>query len=102
MEDGRVPGSILVSSVKGRQRQRFESAECWWRIAEYRVRLLLVVLKKRKAKTAVRIRRLVVEDGRVPGSTLVSSVKGKEGKDRGSNPPSAGGGWQSTGFVSGW
>ena len=32
-----------------------------------------------------------MEDGRVPGSTLVSSVKGKEGKDRGSNSPSAGG-----------
>ena len=43
-----------------------------------------------------------MEDGRVPGSTLVSSVKGKEGKDSGSNPQSAGGGGQSTGFVSGW
>ena len=58
-----------------------------------------------------------MEDGRVPGSTLVSSVKGKEGKDSGwnppsavigkegndsgSNPPSDGGGWQSTGFDSG-
>ena len=69
-------------------------------MAEYRVRLLLVLLKERKAKTAVRIRRVLVEDGRVPGSTLVSSVKGKEGKDSGSNPPSAGGGWQSTGFNS--
>ena len=69
-------------------------------MAEYRVRLLLVLIKERKAKTGVRIRRVLVEDGRVPGSTLVSSVKGKEGKDRGSNPPSAGGGWQSTGFYS--
>ena len=60
------------------------------------------MLKDRKAKTAVRIRRVLVEDGRVPGSTLVSSVKGKEGKDSGSNPQSAGGGGQSTGFVSGW
>ena len=41
-----------------------------------------------------------MEDGRVPGSTLVSSVKGKESKDSGSNPPSGGGGWQSTGFDS--
>ena len=41
-----------------------------------------------------------MEDGRVPGSTPVSSVKGKGGKDSGSNPPSAGGGWQSTGFDS--
>ena len=40
-----------------------------------------------------------MEDGRVPGSTLVSSVKGKEGKDSGSNPPSAGGGWQSLGST---
>ena len=69
-------------------------------MAEYRVRLLLVLLKARKAKIAVRIRRVLVEDGRVPGSTLVSSVKGKEGKDSGSNEPSAGGGWQSTGFDS--
>ena len=71
-------------------------------MAEYRVRLLLVLLKERKTKTAVRMSRVLVEDGRVPGSTLVSSVKGKESKDSGSNPPSAGGGWQSTGFVSGW
>ena len=49
------------------------------------------MLKERKAKTAVRIRGMLVEDGRVPGSTLVSSVKEKEGKDSGSNPPSAGG-----------
>ena len=70
------------------------------RMAEYRVRLLLVLLKERKAKTAVRIRRVLVEDGRVPGSYLVGDVKGKEDKDRGSNPPSAGGGWQSTGFDS--
>ena len=69
-------------------------------MAEYRVRLLLVLLKERNAKTGVRIRRVLVEDGRVPGSTLVSSVKGKEGKDTGSNRPSAGGGWQSTGFDS--
>ena len=41
-----------------------------------------------------------VEDGRVLGSTLVSSVKGREGKDSGSNPPSAVGGWQSTKFDS--
>ena len=41
-----------------------------------------------------------MEDGRVPGSTLVSSVKGKEGKGSGSNPPRAGGGLQSTGFDS--
>ena len=41
-----------------------------------------------------------MEDGRVPVSTLVSSVKGKEGKDSGSNPQGAGGGWQSTGFDS--
>ena len=32
-----------------------------------------------------------MEDDRVPGSTLVVDVKGKEGKDSGSNPPSAGG-----------
>ena len=57
-----------------------------------------MILKETKVKTGVGIRRVLVEDGRVPGSTLVSSVKGKEGKDRGSNPPSAGGGWQSTGF----
>ena len=43
-----------------------------------------------------------MDDGIVQGSTLVSSVKGKEGKDSGSNPPSAGGGGQSTGFVCGW
>ena len=41
-----------------------------------------------------------MEDCRVPGSTLVSSVKGKEGKDSGSNRPIAGGGWQCTGFDS--
>ena len=58
------------------------------------------MLKESKTKTGVRIRRVQVEDDRVPGSTLVSSVKGKEGKDRCSNPPSAGGGWQSTGFDS--
>ena len=57
------------------------------------------MLKERKAKTAVRIRGMLVEDGRA-GSTLVSSVKEKEGKYSGSNPPSAGGGWQSTGFDS--
>ena len=50
-----------------------------------------MILKERKEKTGVRIRRVLVEDGRVPGSTPVSSVKGKEGKDSGSNPPSAGG-----------
>ena len=55
-------------------------------MAEYRVRLWLVMLKERKAKTAVRILRVLVEDGRVPGSTLVSYVKGKEGKDSCSNP----------------
>ena len=60
-----------------------------------------VLLNERKAKTAVRIRRVLVEDGREPGSTLVSSVKGKEDKDSGSNPPIAGGGWQRTGFDSG-
>ena len=60
----------------------------------------LVLLNERKAKTAVRIRRVLVEDSRVPGSTLVGDVKGKEGKDSGSNPPSAGGGQQSTGFDS--
>ena len=59
-------------------------------MAEYRVRILLVILKERKAKTGVRIRRVLVEDGRVPGSTLVSSVNRKEGKDSGSNPPSSG------------
>ena len=91
VEDVRVPGSTLVSYVKGKQRQGFESAECWWRMAVYRVRIWLVILKERRAKTGVRIRRVLVEDVRVPGSTLVSSVKGKEGKDRGSNPPSAGG-----------
>ena len=58
------------------------------------------MLNETKTKTGVRIRRVLVEDGRVPGSTLVSSIKGKEGKDSGSNPPSAGGGWQSTGFDS--
>ena len=42
-----------------------------------------------------------MEDGRVPGLTLVSSAKGKEDKVSGSNPPSGGGGWQSTGFDSG-
>ena len=45
-----------------------------------------------------------MEDSRVPGLTLASSVKGKEGKDSGSNPPSAvkgEEGWQSTGFDSG-
>ena len=30
-----------------------------------------------------------MEDGRVPGSTLLSSVNGKEGKVSGSKPPSA-------------
>ena len=75
-----------------------------------------MLLKERKAKTAVRLRRVVVEDGRIPGSTLVTSVKGKEGKDSGSirpsgikgnegkdnglNLPSDGGGWLSTGFDS--
>ena len=58
------------------------------------------MLNETKTKTGVRIRRVLVEDGRVPGSTLVSSIKGKEGKDSGSNEPSAGGGWQSTGFDS--
>ena len=41
-----------------------------------------------------------MEEGRVPGSYVVGDFKGKEGKDRFSNPPSAGGGWQSTGFDS--
>ena len=43
------------------------------------------MLNKRKVRTAVRLRRVVVEDGRVPGRTLDSSDKGKEGKDNGSN-----------------
>ena len=89
MEDGRVPGSTLVSSVKikegkdtgsnhpsafkGRQSQRFESAECWWRMAEYQIRLWLVMLKERKVKTAVRIWLVPPLD-----------VKRKEGKHSGS------------------
>ena len=68
-------------------------------MAEYWVRLWLVLLKEGKAKTSVRIRRVLLEVGRVPSSTLVSSVKGKEGKDSGSNPLSTGGGCQSTGPV---
>ena len=43
------------------------------------------LLNERKAKTAVRIRRVLLketQDGRVPGSTMVSSVKGKERKTK--------------------
>ena len=57
------------------------------------------MLNERKAKTAVLMRRVMVEVGRVPGSTLVGDVKGIEGEDSGSNPPSGGGGWQSTGST---
>ena len=70
-------------------------------MAEYQVRLWLVLLKETKSKTAVRICRVLVQDGRVPGSTLAGDVKGMEGKDSGLILPSGGEGWQSTGFDSG-
>ena len=72
-------------------------------MAEYRVRLWLVLLKEMKAKTAVRIRRVQLKerkDSRVLGSTLVGDFKGMKGKDSRSTPPSGDGGWQSTGFDS--